>query len=127
MLKKIAAISALLGAICIGLGAFGAHSLKDHMEAADLQNFETGVRYMMFHVLAILLILNNSFLKDRTKLVISYAFLIVILFFSGSLIVISTGLIPAKQIWFITPLGGLFFISGWLIAGYSFFKTSFKN
>lgn len=127
MIKKIAGIAAFLGVICIALGAFGAHSLKNKIAAADLLNFETGVRYMMYHVLAILIMTNSSLLQDRSKLIVSYVFLIGILFFSGSLIAISTGLISAKQIWYITPLGGLFFMTGWLIAGVSYFKTSFKN
>lgn len=127
MIKKIAGITAFLGVICIALGAFGAHALKDQLEAADLLNFETGLRYMMYHILAIILITNSSLLQDRSKLIVSCTFLIGILFFSGSLIVISTGMISAKQIWFITPLGGVFFMAGWLMAGISYFKTSFKN
>ena len=126
MVSKISGIAALLGVLGIALGAFGAHSLKDKLNPENLLNFETGVRYMMYHVLGILLV-NNSFLKDGTKLLVSSFFFLGILFFSGSLFVISTGFIEAKEIWFITPLGGLLFISGWFVAAIGFFKGNADN
>lgn len=126
MVSKISGIAALLGVLGIALGAFGAHSLKDKLNPENLLNFETGVRYMMYHVLGILLV-NNSFLKDGTKLFVCSFFFLGILFFSGSLFVISTGLIAAKEIWFITPLGGLLFISGWFVAAIGFFKGNADN
>lgn len=125
-MAKISGLAAILGVLGIALGAFGAHSLKDKLDPENLMNFETGVRYMMYHVLGILLV-NNSFLKDRTKLLVSSFFLLGILFFSGSLFVISTGLMAAKQIWFITPLGGLLFILGWFMAAIGFFKGNTDN
>ncbi|WKK66737.1 DUF423 domain-containing protein [Lutimonas zeaxanthinifaciens] len=126
MVSKISGIAALLGVLGIALGAFGAHSLKDKLNPENLLNFETGVRYMMYHVLGILLV-NNSFLKDGTKLFVCSFFFLGILFFSGSLFVISTGFIEAKEIWFITPLGGLLFISGWFVAAIGFFKGNADN
>ena len=116
-----------LETFAIALGAFGAHSLKEKLEPQDLMNFETGVRYMMYHLLALLLVNNSSFLKDHKKIMVSMLFLVGILFFSGSLFVISTGMIGAKQIWFVTPLGGLFFIVGWLITALAFFKKGDEN
>ena len=127
MISKISGIAALLGLFAIALGAFGAHSLKDKLNPQELLNFETGVRYMMYHVLGILLVNNSSFLKDRTKRSVSILFLIGILFFSGSLFAISTSFIAAKQIWFITPLGGLLFILGWFITAVGFFKRNTEN
>lgn len=127
MISKISGIAALLGLLTIALGAFGAHSLKDKLDPQELLNFETGVRYMMYHVLGVLLINNSSFLKDRTKLSVSFLFLIGILFFSGSLFAISTSFIAAEQIWFITPLGGLLFILGWSLTAIGFFKRNVEN
>jgi uncharacterized membrane protein YgdD (TMEM256/DUF423 family) len=127
MTRIYPAIAASLGMLTIILGAFGAHALKDQLEPESLQNFETGVRYMMFHVLAILLINLSPLLSQRSKTRISQLFLIGILLFSGSIFVIATGLIQAKTIWFITPLGGLFFVLGWLIATLSFLKSNDKN
>ncbi len=127
MIRKLAGISALLGLITVILGAFGAHSLKEKLDAEALKNFETGTRYMMYHILAILLIVNTGLIKEKSKIIISGFFLAGILFFSGSIFAISLDLVQAKQIWFVTPLGGLFFIVGWLISALSFFNFSDKN
>lgn len=127
MTRIYPAIAAFLGMLTIILGAFGAHALKDQLEPESLQSFETGVRYMMFHVLGILLINFSPLLSQSSKIRISQLFLIGIVLFSGSIFVIATGMIQAKIIWFITPLGGLFFVLGWLIATLSFLKSNDKN
>lgn len=127
MIKKISGFTALLGMLTVVIGAFGAHSLKEKLSPEVLQSFETGVRYMMYHVLAILLITNSRMLPDKSKLIISSLFIIGILFFSGSIFAISLDIVQAKQIWFITPVGGLFFILGWLISAYSFFTSTDRN
>lgn len=127
MTRIYPAIATFLGMLTIILGAFGAHALKDQLEPESLQSFETGVRYMMFHVLGILLINFSPLLSQSSKIRISQLFLIGIVLFSGSIFVIATGMIQAKIIWFITPLGGLFFVLGWLIATLSFLKSNDKN
>ena len=127
MIKKISGFTALLGLLTVVIGAFGAHSLKDKLSPEVLQSFETGVRYMMYHVLAILLITNSGMLSEKMKLIISALFITGILFFSGSIFAISLSVVEAKQIWFITPLGGLFFILGWLISAFSFFRSADRN
>ena len=127
MIKKISGFAALLAMLTVVIGAFGAHSLKEKLSPEVLQSFETGVRYMMYHVLAILLITNSGMLSEKAKLIISALFITGILFFSGSIFAISLGVVQAKQIWFITPLGGLFFILGWLISAFSFFNTTDRN
>lgn len=127
MIKKISGFTALLGLLTVVIGAFGAHSLKESLSPEVLQSFETGVRYMMYHVLAVLLITNSGMLPEKMKLIISALFITGILFFSGSIFAISLGFVQAKQIWFITPLGGLFFILGWLISAFSFFKSTDRN
>ena len=127
MIKKIAGFTALLGLLTVVIGAFGAHSLKEKLSPEMLQSFETGVRYMMYHVLAVLLITNSGMLSEKMKLIISALFITGILFFSGSIFAISLGLVQARQIWFITPLGGLFFILGWLISAFSFFRSTDRN
>ena len=127
MIKKISGFAALLAMLTVVIGAFGAHSLKEKLSPEVLQSFETGVRYMMYHVLAILLITNSGMLSDKSKLIISSLFIAGILFFSGSIFAISLDIVHAKQIWFITPLGGLFFILGWLISAYSFYTSTNRN
>jgi len=114
--------AAILGLLTVIVGAFGAHMLKEKLDPESLQSFETGVRYMMYHVLAVLLINSTPYLTEKSKNVISILFFAGILLFSGSIFAISTGFISAKHLWFITPLGGFLFISGWLTTAISFFR-----
>ncbi len=127
MNNKILGFAAILGLLAVIIGAFGAHSLKEKLSPEALQSFETGVRYMMYHVLALLIIGNSRMITKKSKLLISVFFLVGIIFFSGSIFAISTNLVQAKQIWLITPLGGVFFVLGWLISALSFFKSTDDN
>lgn len=114
-------IAALIGALTIVLGAFGAHALQDTLTADGLKSFETAVRYQMYHVIVLLFVNSYQEFNLKTKNWISYLFFAGILFFSGSIYAITLGINP-KSIWFITPLGGLFFILGWLKMGIYYFK-----
>lgn len=127
MKSKITAMAAFFGMLTIILGAFGAHALKEKLDAESMKSFETGVRYMMYHVLAVLLVQNSTLLMANAKNKISLLFFTGIIFFSGSIFVIALDLVAASAIWFVTPLGGLFFILGWLMAGITFFKSGDKN
>ena len=112
-MNKNLIITAITGALTIILGAFGAHVLQENLSVYELKSFETGVRYQMFHVLALLFVNTYKVFNSRTKKSISLFFFSGILFFSGSIYAITLG-VDAKNIWFITPFGGLLFIIGWL-------------
>jgi uncharacterized membrane protein YgdD (TMEM256/DUF423 family) len=127
MTKNNLGIASILGLVTVILGAFGAHTLKDKLDPESMQSFETGVRYMMYHVLAVLFINGSSLLTDRSKKQISFILFAGILLFSGSIFVISLDIISAKKIWFLTPLGGLFLIFGWFITAIGFFKSIEKQ
>lgn len=116
-------ITAILGAATVILGAFGAHALKETLAPEALDSFNTGVRYQMYHVLALLLVNSTPYLSLKYKKLVSYFFLIGLLFFSGSIYAITAGGIDAKNIWFITPLGGLTLIIGWLVMLFGFVKA----
>ena len=118
-MNKYLAISAFLGAITIVLGAFGAHALKDILSANQLTSFETAVRYQMYHVIVLLFVNIYNGFSEKQKNTISTLFITGILFFSGSIYAITLG-VNAKVIWFITPLGGLILILGWLLMGMCF-------
>lgn len=120
-------ITCFLGLSAVILGAFGAHALKESLSIEQLQSFETAVRYQMYHVLVLLFV---NFFKDfseKQKRIMSYIFFLGILFFSGSIYLIQLTSITAKSIWFITPLGGFFFIVGWFLMILYFFKREFKK
>ncbi|WP_298411760.1 DUF423 domain-containing protein [Hydrotalea sp.] len=111
---------AWLGAITIILGAFGAHTLKKWVDVDALNAYETGIYYQMFQVLAIFLIgvLYKSF-PGKWMRFSGRFFAVGILFFSGSLYAITFLRAMHNNSAFniigpITPIGGLFFILGWV-------------
>ncbi len=121
-MKNILSLIAFLGLLAIVFGAFGAHSLKEILDPEAIKSFETGVRYMMYHVIVLLFVNTYNRITDKDKKIITYSFLVGILLFSGSIFAITAGGVSAKSIWFVTPLGGLFFIFGWLKLGLTFLK-----
>lgn len=112
--------AALLGALAVALGAFGAHGLKQVVPAETVATFETGVRYQFYHVFGLLAVgilfnsENGRYLKWAGNL-----FLLGILLFSGSLYLLTalkaTDVVGLSGIGIITPFGGLCFIAGWLM------------
>jgi len=108
-------IAALLGALAVVLGAFGAHALKETLTLNQrLDTYELAVRYHFYHVFALALTALLSQAGDTRRLqAAAWAFLAGIMLFSGSLYVLSlTG--AAFMAW-LTPLGGGSFIAGWLL------------
>lgn len=111
--------AALLGALAVALGAFGAHRLKQLVPAETVSTFETGVRYQFYHVFALLAvaILFSTFSQRWLKYAAN-CFLAGIILFSGSLYLLTvlkaTDTVGLSGIGAITPIGGVFFIAGWL-------------
>lgn len=121
-MNKVLSLVAFLGAVTIILGAFGAHSLQEILSETQLKSFETGVRYQMYHVIILLIVNTYSKFSRQQQKIINYLFFAGILCFSGSIYAITFG-VDAKQIWFITPVGGLLLILGWIKLGISFLKA----
>lgn len=120
MQKKFLKTAAVLGALSVILGAFGAHALKQLISDKNLQTFETGVRYQFYHVIA--LFITGILYKDFTNNYLQWAgrlFCLGILLFSGSLYLLSfielTDMTGLKWVGAITPLGGVCFIIAWLL------------
>ena len=107
-------ITCFFGLSAVILGAFGAHALKDILTSDQLLSFETALRYQMYHVLVLLFVNNYEAFSRQQKNLISYLFFAGILLFSGSIYFIQLTPFTAKSIWFVTPLGGVFFIVGWI-------------
>ncbi len=111
------ALMALLGVI---LGAFGAHSLKAVLPVDRLATFEIGVRYQMYHAIALVLVaLLNPYLSKRSLKIAGGLFLAGIFLFSGSLYLLACrdviGLTTWRWLGPLTPIGGLCFITGWAL------------
>lgn len=105
-------IGALAGFLAVTFGAFGAHALRERLSPEMLAVFETGVRYHMYHALALLLV---SAMMPRLGgwLIVTSGWLFTagIVLFSGSLYVLAfTGITIFGAI---TPIGGLAFLAGW--------------
>lgn len=120
-------ITCFLGALSIVLGAFGAHALKDVLTLQELSSFQTAIRYQMYHVIVLLFVNVYVGFTNSQKNKISYLFFLGILLFSGSIYVINLTNITAKSIWFITPLGGLVLVSGWVLMIIIFLKKLKKH
>ena len=120
-------IICFLGMLAIIFGAFGAHALKDSLTAESLLSFETGVRYQMYHVIVLLFVNMYTGFSTKQKNTISWLFFSGIFFFSGSIYALQLTELTANSIWFITPIGGLFFILGWVFMLMGFLKKMRKK
>jgi uncharacterized membrane protein YgdD (TMEM256/DUF423 family) len=129
-LDKIILITAsLLGAITVIIGAFGAHGLKQLVDAEALNTFKTGVQYQMYHSLALFIPVLCGFLSKKIKKIVFASFVIGILLFSGSIYLLALkSVLPVSvsSIGFVTPLGGLSFIIGWFSLFYGILSTNVK-
>ncbi len=108
------ASGAFLAMLGVALGAFGSHGLRGRVDADMIRIFETGVRYHMYHALAILFVgLGPKILTSSKWLDLApWLFLAGILIFSGSLYLLV--LLDKRWLGAVTPLGGLALIAGWL-------------
>lgn len=126
MNKKIVITAAILAAVTIAIGAFGAHGLKELVTASSLASFETGVRYQMYHALALFAIGLAPSITEKLKRRVFWLFILGIVFFSGSIYLLSLQeVLPfsVKGIAFLTPLGGLLFIVGWVWLALGVYKN----
>ena len=119
MHKKFLATGALLGALAVALGAFGAHGLKKIVPEEAVLTFQTGVQYQMYHALALLLVgILNEKLPSKLIGYAGWFFITGIILFSGSLYLLTflkaTGTAGLSKTGLITPFGGLSFIAGWV-------------
>ena len=106
-------IGSVSGFIAVGLGAFAAHGLKARLAPELLAVFETGVRYQMYHALALLA---AAWAQSRWPGTLASAsgwlFVAGTVLFSGSLYALA--LTGTRWLGAVTPFGGLAFLAGWL-------------
>jgi uncharacterized membrane protein YgdD (TMEM256/DUF423 family) len=107
---------AVAGFIGVAFGAFGAHGLRGRLSPEMLAVFETGVRYQMYHALALLLTAIVAGRADgRAVAAAGWLFIAGIALFSGSLYVLAVTGVTALGA--ITPIGGVAFLAGWICLG----------
>ncbi|HUF43116.1 MAG TPA: DUF423 domain-containing protein [Verrucomicrobiae bacterium] len=108
----------LMAFLAVGLGAFGAHSLKDRLSPDMLNIFEVGVRYHMYHALGLLAVSWAISRWPESNLnAAGWAFIVGIVIFSGSLYILS--IFGVRWLGAVTPLGGIAFLIGWAILVWS--------
>jgi uncharacterized membrane protein YgdD (TMEM256/DUF423 family) len=110
------AVGAILMALAVALGAFGAHGLKDRLDAYSLSVYEKAVFYHFIHALGILLaasLARSNAITPARMARVGWLLLIGIVLFSGSLYCLAIS--GVRILGAITPLGGLAFIAAWVV------------
>jgi uncharacterized membrane protein YgdD (TMEM256/DUF423 family) len=118
MAKLFIFIGGSLGLLGVGLGAFGAHALKERLSESGLSSWETAVSYQMYHALVLLFVGLWLLLDGPTSL--RYAgvlFMVGIVLFSGSIFALVLG--AGSWLGPLTPLGGVILIAAWTTLIYS--------
>jgi len=113
------AIGSVLMALAVGLGAFGAHGLRNRLDAYSLSVYEKAAFYHFIHSLGILLVAllaRASAISLAGQNRVAWLLLLGVLLFSGSLYILSLN--GVRALGAVTPLGGLAFIAGWLVLAY---------
>ena len=128
MEKKIFISASLLGLIAVVLDAFAAHGLRDALNTTSLESFQTGVRYQMYHAFFLFVVglLPQLTLAQKSRLF--WVTIIGVVLFSGSIYLLSSNTLTPIDFGFlgpITPIGGLFLISAWVVLFYHLLKNKF--
>lgn len=119
--RKFMVIASVFGLTGVALGAFGAHTLRSEISSEMLSVFETGVRYQMYHTFALFIV--GWALQSRPNRKISVAgwlFAAGVVLFSASLYALAMSGI--RILGFVTPVGGLLFLAGWLMLTLGFLE-----
>jgi len=114
-MKAFIIVGAINAFLAVALGAFGAHGLKDRLDAHYLEIWKTGVTYQMFHATGILII-GILLGKSGVSSLFSWSgwlMLAGIILFSGSLYLLS--LTKVGVLGAITPIGGVCFLAAWVL------------
>lgn len=120
-MKNLAICSAISGFIAVAFGAFGAHALRASVAPEMLAVWQTAVQYQMFHALALFgIVVAGSRTPNKLLSVSGWFFVVGTLLFSGSLYaLVLTGI---KALGMITPMGGVLFLSGWLVLAFALIR-----
>lgn len=123
MEKTFLLLASLLGALSVALGAFGAHGLDGRLSADLLNTYEIGVRYHVYHALALLGVVAVLIRWPEATAAVwaGWLFVVGIVIFSGSLYILAlTGI---RWLGAITPIGGVAFVVGWLCLAWTAWRA----
>ncbi|MFC2148637.1 DUF423 domain-containing protein [Bacteroidota bacterium] len=125
MNKTIFCTGVFFGVLAVVLGAFGAHGLENLLSSDAIATFKTGVTYQMYHALLLLILGIVKSIPEEEKKLVYYFIVSGIVFFSFSIYLLATNNLTGfdfRTIGFITPIGGLLLILGWLQLGYRAYR-----
>ena len=112
-------------ALAVTIGAFGAHALRDRLDAYSMGVYEKAVFYHFVHALGLLIVSlmpRTGLLSEAKAGWVCILLLSGIVLFSGSLYALAiTGV---RALGAVTPLGGLSFIAAWLLLAYASAKRT---
>lgn len=115
----------LFAGLSVLVGAFAAHALKGSLDVEAMEIYETATRYMMFHAVALLALgLWSHWEKWSSSFWAGICFVFGILLFSGSLY--GLVLLQMQSLVYLTPVGGILFVLGWMHFMISIFFTRNK-
>jgi uncharacterized membrane protein YgdD (TMEM256/DUF423 family) len=121
--QTLIAVGSLLAALAVAAGAFGAHMLKTVLDPPMLAAFETAARYQMYHALGMIAVGLAGRVFDCPQVMrAGWCFAAGILLFCGSLYGVS--LLGIRWLGAITPVGGLAFLTGWSLFGWSIWRET---
>lgn len=119
--RLFAFAGAKLALLAVALGAFGAHALRARLSPEDLAIFETGVRYQMYHALALFAVAWAASQWPGTAVnAAGWMFIVGVLIFSGSLYALV--LTDTRWLGAVTPVGGVVLILGWGLLAWGIFQ-----
>jgi len=119
------AIGAAVMALGVMFGAFGAHALKERLDAYSMGVYEKAVFYHFIHALGILIVpalLRAGALTESASNLVCALLLAGIILFSGSLYLLA--LTGNRTLGIVTPFGGLAFIAAWLVLAYHLYRSA---
>ena len=117
MKQAVLSLAGFFILFAIILGAFGAHSLKNHLNAEELNSLQTGIQYQLFHGLA-LIVLGLNFDKIKKAKLITIGIISGTIFFSVSIYLLTLDQLLNVNLgflWPVTPIGGMILIFTWLL------------
>jgi uncharacterized membrane protein YgdD (TMEM256/DUF423 family) len=121
MNRQIIITAAVFGMLGVIAGAFAAHGLKPKLDPQQLEIWHTAVQYQFYHVFALLFLSTFKSFNNNLVRTTYYLFTLGIILFSGSLYFLACrdllGWTWIITMGFVTPLGGLMFIAGWITMG----------
>lgn len=129
MNRTIFSTACVFGLVAVVLGAFGAHGLKELVDAKSVASFETGVTYQMYHAFLLFVLGLLPGISEEVKRRAFYLVVLGVALFSFSIYLLAINSLVEfdfKVIAFITPIGGALLIGAWGLLGYHLVRNK-KN